>query len=526
MLGGHGRSESPSGRPLAALRRQRRVVRRHVGRAGPGFRDAGDTGEELAADPSWVIVAPPDFAPTIGNVVTLHDVVEQAASDAGRLPLPAKVSFEQDILPLLERAATIPVGRRHAPTAATGAATRTRRTTPRPWNGAGTSSTRRCWNCSADPAGGEAAEDARRRALQAHPRSAAMDEHADPSQLSGSGRGSRRQRRSCRRCPATRSTARKGSRPLAAVTPLQYRRLELWADGGFRAGAASPPAGSGRSIGGLPSPRPPSSTGPRWRTASAAGSSPGSRSASFIAARPPLHGTAGTGTGSTTRGLLRRRSDRADGRAVAGRLRRVRGLLVAGAATRPRRHRRGLRGVVIGPLGDDAAWSVRRHPGLPAPPVGARHRGRAAVVERSSDLEKSGGATGHGRPAGAGWVSSSRARHRRAKVWTESRARPLLRAAGSRLLPQHAQPRRPPRASARSRGSWRRVPRRSPATRWSSTGARQRAGLFAYDETTSRPGSTASTSTSWTRSRRTTPTRTRSSAPTRTSSSASGSSPR
>jgi L-lysine epsilon oxidase-like protein len=60
----------------------------------------------IAADPAWVIVAPPDFAPALENVVTLYDAVYNvmagfdphlAVSDA------SKVSFTQDIYPILRR---------------------------------------------------------------------------------------------------------------------------------------------------------------------------------------------------------------------------------------------------------------------------------------------------------------------------------------------------------------------------------------------------------------------------------------
>jgi hypothetical protein len=60
----------------------------------------------IAADPAWVIVAPPDFAPPIENVVTLYDTVYNmmarfdprlAVSDA------TKVSFTKDIYPILRR---------------------------------------------------------------------------------------------------------------------------------------------------------------------------------------------------------------------------------------------------------------------------------------------------------------------------------------------------------------------------------------------------------------------------------------
>ena len=64
--------------------------------------------ETITADSAWVIVAPPDFAPPIENVITLYDVVYQqmtkldpklVVTDASR------VSFTKDVYPILRRAA-------------------------------------------------------------------------------------------------------------------------------------------------------------------------------------------------------------------------------------------------------------------------------------------------------------------------------------------------------------------------------------------------------------------------------------
>ncbi|MEU9273013.1 LodA/GoxA family CTQ-dependent oxidase [Streptomyces sp. NPDC048251] len=53
--------------------------------------------------PAWVVVAPPDFAPDITNLVTLYDVAREAAERAGSLPPERDVSFTRDIHPLLAR---------------------------------------------------------------------------------------------------------------------------------------------------------------------------------------------------------------------------------------------------------------------------------------------------------------------------------------------------------------------------------------------------------------------------------------
>jgi hypothetical protein len=61
-------------------------------------------GREVEVRPAWVVVAPPDFAPAVGNLVTLYDVAENAAVERGLLAERKEVVFERDILPLLARA--------------------------------------------------------------------------------------------------------------------------------------------------------------------------------------------------------------------------------------------------------------------------------------------------------------------------------------------------------------------------------------------------------------------------------------
>ena len=63
--------------------------------------------QTVDADSAWVLVAPPDFAPPIENVVTLYDVVyDQAAALADpslAVTETSTVSFTKDIYPLLRR---------------------------------------------------------------------------------------------------------------------------------------------------------------------------------------------------------------------------------------------------------------------------------------------------------------------------------------------------------------------------------------------------------------------------------------
>src|SRR5262245_57272176 len=110
VLGGHGVSQSLPGAKLVDFADNdgwcddvadgpvRATVRLH-----------GST-EVIAADPAWVIVAPPDFAPLLENVVTLYDAVYNvmarldprlAVSDS------TSVSFTRDIYPVLRRVSNL-----------------------------------------------------------------------------------------------------------------------------------------------------------------------------------------------------------------------------------------------------------------------------------------------------------------------------------------------------------------------------------------------------------------------------------
>ena len=59
-------------------------------------------GKALPVQPAWVIVALPNYAPGVVPIVTLYDIVYQAYLD-DHPPVPAAVSFTQDIYPILQR---------------------------------------------------------------------------------------------------------------------------------------------------------------------------------------------------------------------------------------------------------------------------------------------------------------------------------------------------------------------------------------------------------------------------------------
>lgn len=126
VLGGHGVSEPVDGEPVTNdYERQRSKIKHwitHYANNDFWHDDTSDgpihatvtleSGTRLdAVNGAWVIVAPPDFAPEITNLVTLYDVMEEVSfaeqfgSHPGhQTPLPhATFDFEAHIRPMLER---------------------------------------------------------------------------------------------------------------------------------------------------------------------------------------------------------------------------------------------------------------------------------------------------------------------------------------------------------------------------------------------------------------------------------------
>jgi hypothetical protein len=107
VLGGIGKSESPSGAPIG-----------HSFYNNPDWHDDVADGPVTATitlpggtprqcTPAWVIVAPPDFAPSCQGIVTLYDVILQVALDQNWSALPARPSFVDHIRPMLERTSNL-----------------------------------------------------------------------------------------------------------------------------------------------------------------------------------------------------------------------------------------------------------------------------------------------------------------------------------------------------------------------------------------------------------------------------------
>jgi len=107
VLGGTGRAASPTNAPIGGSFYN-----------NPGwFDDLADgpvsaeivlaDGTVHAAEPAWVIVAPPDFAPGCGGVVTLYDVLLQVGVDLGQTEVPVRPNFWRDVQPMIRRASTL-----------------------------------------------------------------------------------------------------------------------------------------------------------------------------------------------------------------------------------------------------------------------------------------------------------------------------------------------------------------------------------------------------------------------------------
>lgn len=112
VLGGFGSSGSPEGAPLTEFANNdgwHDDISDGSVTATVTFKRIGKTKRAPVNAPvqaigAWVICAPPDFAPDVGNVITLYDTLLQSAVDRLGMKLPAKPSFTRDIYPILQKA--------------------------------------------------------------------------------------------------------------------------------------------------------------------------------------------------------------------------------------------------------------------------------------------------------------------------------------------------------------------------------------------------------------------------------------
>ena len=101
MLGGHGKAENIEGN-IAVTFANNEGWYDDIS-DGPVTAEVEYLGVKLKVNPSWVICAPPDYAPMQKSVRTMWDLMRDVSIKAGMLTRPIRPSFTKDILPIFER---------------------------------------------------------------------------------------------------------------------------------------------------------------------------------------------------------------------------------------------------------------------------------------------------------------------------------------------------------------------------------------------------------------------------------------
>ncbi len=105
VLGGRGKSASHSGARAVTFANNEGW---HDDTSdGPVTAEITYNGRKLQTEPSWIVVAPPNYGPLQKSVRTMWDLMRDVAISAGMLPRPARPSFEHDIRPIFERLARL-----------------------------------------------------------------------------------------------------------------------------------------------------------------------------------------------------------------------------------------------------------------------------------------------------------------------------------------------------------------------------------------------------------------------------------
>ncbi|HEX7645078.1 MAG TPA: LodA/GoxA family CTQ-dependent oxidase [Burkholderiaceae bacterium] len=101
VLGGHGRSASYNGaRAITFANNEGWYDDVADGPVGATVRIGG---REVPVIPAWVVVAPPNYAPQQKSVRTMWDLMRDLFVSEGKLAAPASPSFQDDIRPIFER---------------------------------------------------------------------------------------------------------------------------------------------------------------------------------------------------------------------------------------------------------------------------------------------------------------------------------------------------------------------------------------------------------------------------------------
>lgn len=101
FLGGRGVSASSTGAPAADFANNDDW---HDDVSdGPVTAEVTINGRPVPVEPAWVLVGPPNYAPDLVTVRTMHDLLYDTYVQQGWLPFPERVSFTRDIEPILRR---------------------------------------------------------------------------------------------------------------------------------------------------------------------------------------------------------------------------------------------------------------------------------------------------------------------------------------------------------------------------------------------------------------------------------------
>ena len=101
VLGGHGHSAPAGNQPLTHF------ANNHGWHDdvsdGPVTATVNLNGRAIPVDPSWVVVAPPNYAPPVLGVRTLYDLLFDSFVRSGALAFPERTSFMRHVYPILVR---------------------------------------------------------------------------------------------------------------------------------------------------------------------------------------------------------------------------------------------------------------------------------------------------------------------------------------------------------------------------------------------------------------------------------------
>jgi hypothetical protein len=101
FLGGHGEAASKDGSPATTFANNDGW---HDDTSdGPVTAQVTIDGRPVPVDPAWVVTAPPNYAPELVGVRTMHDLLLDTYVQSGWVPFPDRISFMRDVFPILER---------------------------------------------------------------------------------------------------------------------------------------------------------------------------------------------------------------------------------------------------------------------------------------------------------------------------------------------------------------------------------------------------------------------------------------